>query len=52
MRDEVIALAKKKSEARKFKRESEYKELKREIKTKIHRDKKKWLEDECKNKRA
>ena len=45
--DEVILLAEKKSEARKFKRESEYKKLKREIKTKIRRDKKKWLEHEC-----
>ena len=45
--EEVIDLAKKKSEARKLKKEDEYQQLKREIKCKIRRDKRNWLAQEC-----
>ena len=45
--DEVIILAKQKSDARKANRKDEYHRLKREIKSKIRRDKKDWLAQEC-----
>ena len=44
---EVIDLAKQKSDARKCNRKDEYHQLKREIKSKIRRDKKDWLAQEC-----
>ena len=44
---EVFQLAKQKSKARKEQKSEEYKSLKREIRTKIRRDKTKWLEKEC-----
>ena len=44
---EVIDLAKQKSEARKANRKDEYHRLYREIKSKIRRDKKDWLAQEC-----
>ena len=45
--EEVVELAKQKSQARKSGRKEEYKKLKRMIKNKIRRDKKNWLEEEC-----
>lgn len=45
--DEVMELAKEKSNARKSGKREEYLRLKREIKSKIRRDKKDWLEQEC-----
>lgn len=45
--DEVFELAEKKSTARKEGRTDLYKKLRNEIKSKVKRDKKKWLEDEC-----
>ena len=45
--DEVKELAKQKSDARKMKNTDQYKKLKREIKSKIRRDRRIWLEQEC-----
>ena len=45
--EEVMELAKRKSQARKTGKNIEYSDLKREIKSKVRRDKKKWLEEEC-----
>ena len=44
--DEVFQLAKDKSDAR-TRNEAEYKRLKKEVRQKIRRDKKAWLEHEC-----
>ena len=44
--DEVFQLAKEKSDAR-TRNEAEYKRLKKEVRQKIRRDKKAWLEYEC-----
>ena len=46
--DEVIELARKKSETRKLKNHTEYKKLKREIQSKLRRDERDYLEKkEC-----
>ena len=45
--DEVMELAKRKSEARKQKNWIEHKQLKREIQSKLRRDEKDYLEKEC-----
>ena len=45
--DEVLDLAKKKSLARKQNKGDDYHQLKREIQTKIRRDKREWLAAEC-----
>ena len=45
--EEVMELARKKSQARKNNKKEEYQELKREIKSKVRRDKEAWLEAEC-----
>jgi len=44
--EEVLQLAKAKSKARKENNHEEYKRLKRDIQSKIRRDKKNWLEQE------
>ena len=45
--EEVFRLAKEKSNARKSNNKEEYKRLKKEVRTKLRRDKAAWLEREC-----
>ena len=45
--EEVLNLAKEKSQARKSNDKAEYERLRREVKRKLRRDKAEWLEKEC-----
>ena len=45
--DEVFQLAKEKSKARRNNNKAEYKRLKKEVRTKLRRDKRDWLAHEC-----